>query len=739
MAHLVKEVSTDELLNELKTVCQEIRYLIKAQPPRSLIGYLWAQLMRSLIDRRDPKRDKGGLPSVASNENALVFAMEYIHATIAVDGISEEATKLDEAQAKKIIELSDQALSLCFRYGMAASSTENAVMSIEDKKIGFDILSNWVLIRGRRFQVLEEEFFSYVLAPHDTAIRDIYGITAVTFAKEIQKIANAARTGVDRAQQRMLKMMQKVATEKVKGRKNWPNLIAATKNKNPQFDKEMIDIFDDMFNGGIFNLTKNSDLPQKLLADLAYTPGRNLEFDDASPIAGTPFKTLPARVRPLVLLGDEYYCTEPNFIRDASYRTLQRALISHNAAYREEWNKRQKGMSENAFPDLMSEHLKGATVLKDVYYPIGKNRWAETDCVILLDDVLLNIEAKAGSEALSAPAENLKAHIDSIEGLVKSAYRQSKRFIDYIHQRPEAPLYERRADGKYSEVARVTVAKLRKIFPIGLTVEAFTPFSASVKEDGEVTAMQSRYNFVSLSIDDLMVIRQILGGTGEFLHYLDVRQSLAGLKNAILFDEIDHLGIYISQNRADEKIKRLMEEHQADHVWIDGMDQDIIAPYFADSKWPNSNKPAQKYPAKTRELLETLEQTRAAHWLEADNFIRDLSDDGRAQFADNFESSFSNLNAKPLTYFAVGGGVIAVFGLMRVNTPNFRAILTARAEAVALAFAEQRVRLFELLVGPSGNIKLARMIWVKAPSMLRKDYGEISYEAQHLKSKIKPL
>ncbi|MEM6408347.1 MAG: hypothetical protein AAF700_08010, partial [Pseudomonadota bacterium] len=473
--------------------------------------------------------------------------------------------------------------------------------------------------------------------------------------------------------------------------------------------------------------------------DLAFEPGENNEFDDGSNVSGTPFKTLPARIKPLLKLGNEYYCTEPNFVRDASYRAIQRALIQRNPEYREKWNSVQKWMSENAFPDLMSAHLKGAHVFRDVYYPIGKKQWAETDCVILLEDVLINVEAKAGSEALSAPAENLKGHVDRVGDLVTKAYLQSKRFIEYLCARPEAPLYEKHPDGNFREVTRIRAQDLRHIFPIGLTVEAFTPFSAAIKESSEVEAIQGRYNFVSLSIDDLMVTRRLFSGTGEFLHYLDVRQSLAGLKNVMLFDEMDHLGIYISQNRADQRLREMITEHEADQVWVDGMDEDVIGPYFFDADWPDAKVPRQEYPAKTMELLRALESTGASNWLEADSFIRDLSGEGRNQFSDNYERVFPILQERPVTFFAIAGGVAAIFGLMRNGSSELQEALAFKAEAAALAFEAPKLRLFELVVRPNMSIQSAKMRWVRSPPVLRNDYGAVLEEANRLKSKLKPI
>jgi hypothetical protein len=353
--------------------------------------------------------------------------------------------------------------------------------------------------------------------------------------------------------------------------------------------------------------------------------------------------------------------------------------------------------------------------------------------------VLVNIEAKAGAEALAAPAESLASHIRTIEKLILDAYKQCKRFLQYVFSAEEAPIYRKLPSGKYFEVARIRSDQLRKVFPIGLTVEGFTPFSAGIKETYEISTVTGKHHFFSMSIDDLFVIRRILRGTGEFLHYLDVRQSLASMKDVMLFDEIDHLGAYVSRNRADAKIKEMMREHGADHIWVDGMDQDVIAPYFMHADWPNCPVPSQKYPEKTLELLSALERCGGSCWLDADSFIRDHSNEGREDFASNFAKVAPTLTRLPWTFFALSGEEAALFGLVRSENSESRAALRRKAEAVCLALGVREVRLFILVVSSSMAISSARMEKIKAPPLFRADFPALQHEANLLRSKIARL
>ena len=124
MSNLPSPNPPEDVLAELRKTCADLRGHIKRMYPPALIGYLWAQVLMSLINRHDPDHDGDGLPSVSPQENAILFGMEYIHATIAVDGVPEEPEQFDEAAAQEIIRLSDQALKLCFQYQMVATARE---------------------------------------------------------------------------------------------------------------------------------------------------------------------------------------------------------------------------------------------------------------------------------------------------------------------------------------------------------------------------------------------------------------------------------------------------------------------------------------------------------------------------------------------------------------------------------------------------------------------------------------
>ncbi len=694
----------------------------------------------ALMGKSQESESKELAPASADEAN-IFFAMEYIHAVIASDGISKgDFANVEEDVANRILELASSALSKCFLYGMAQSKNDTDYPDFENQKLAFEILSNWVMIRGKRYQVLEEEFFAYSLATHDEILLKLYGIDSAKIALEIQKITDSTREGLSNGASAMEKLMDEVnlATEE-KGL-GMDETFKAMVDENPEIAGIARNAINDMFFGGSFNLSRHTELPELLLQDLAFDPGEDTSFLSGSEYAGTPFKTLPARIRPLVKIEDDFYCTEPNFVRDAAYRAIQRAIVKRQPSYQEAWNTKQKELSENSFQAIMGGHLKGAEVLGEVFYPIGNGNWAETDCVILCDDVLISIECKAGVEALQPPAENMQGHLDNVERLLLSAYRQTKRFIDYLYSDSNTPLFSKKVKGGHQEIRRIKTKNLRHVFPIGLTLESFTPFSSTIKEIKEVQPIAEKHDFFALSVDDLIAMKHILSGTGEFLHYLEVRQALAAMKNVMLFDEMDHLGAYISNNRVDQNVKeQFVEGESADFVFLDGYDQDVISPFFQAMDWRENKPPHQEYPDRMLELFSALERCRIPGWLGGDAFLRNMGSNARNDFAKHIDMVLPILAQRPFTFFATGGGVPAVFCVTRADGVDRSIQSKKKAEAMCLALNEQKMKLFELAISQEKRISTATAKEVIKPSVISADYQQLLEEANKLKGKIKIL
>jgi len=721
------------LLKDMETTAARMRQLIVAMPPHDLLGYIYAQrMMKAMADQSaDQERYEADGQSDLINENQ--FLLEYVHAVLASDAEPAEMT-FDEGRCAELYELGTKLREQAMFFAMATSAdTKNGIFGPNTADIEFQAKSTWVMLRGNRYQVLEEEFYRYVLAPHNEVLKEVYGADAADIAKGFQAMADATRTGHADAGIKMMEQFEAAQAFAAAQGKALEDVMEAWVAANAEQSEAAGWAMDDMFRGGVANVSRHTKLPPTLLADLAYRRGEETEFFATGDFSGTPYRTLPARKKPLIQLESDYYAVDPCFTRDAGYRALLYNLLQRKPDYKKTFEDRQKTMSETAFTDILAAQLPSATVLQEVYYkdPASK-QWSENDTLILIDDVLFLVEAKAGAAAtIASPALDFGRHAQSVQDLVLKAYKQCERFFSYLNSADEVPLFHF-VNGKYVECGRVRRSDYRVMVPIGLTVESFSPFSAYCKELPQVKPLLGKHAFVSLSIDDLFVLKRFLPTPGSFAHYMEVRQAVAGIRRAHLFDELDHLGAYLKKNRFDQDIADQLKGGLADMVMLDGMSERVDRS-FEGEDWETRPLPAQKFPEEVLKLLKALNDTQARGWLSADSHIRDLGEESRNNLAKMLFDLRRTLNQHPARYFMLSGDGEPLFVWLQQHDQQIDwTKVNDKASAAALAVKASNVIGVVVEVSATGTYQRAQSFAVHIPTERTEENAYIYEDAARM-------
>ncbi|PYE38686.1 YecA family protein [Psychrobacter fozii] len=723
------------LLKEMEQVATKIRILINGIPPEELLGYIYGQLMMMSSNTTSPE-----LSSNTQNKekNEIQFLLEYVHAVLASD-VAQEDVVFDERKCGELFALSRnlREKSMCFAM-VSSINTQNKDFGSNTADIEFHAKSSWLMLRGNRYQVLEGEFYQYVLVPHDDVLKDVYGVGAIEIAEGFQQLANATRVGQANAIEEMMKQFQAAQDFAEKQNKPLEDAMEEWVEANAQQTKSAGLAVDDMLRGGISNVSRHTKLPSELLADLAYSRGEELDFFSEGDFSGTPYRTLPARKKPLIKLGEDYYAVDPCFIRDAGYRSLLFNLLQKKPDYKEAFKERQKVMSEAAFPEILAEQLSGAVIYQEVYYKDPKTKqWAENDTLVLIDDVLYLVEAKAGAAAsIASPELDFKRHSQSIKDLIIKAYKQCARFFEYLKSADEVPLFNL-INGKYEEVGKLRHSDYRVMIPIGLTVESFSPFSSFSKNLPQVKPLLGQYNFISISIDDLFVLRRMLPTPGVFAHYMEVRQAIAGIKQGLLFDEFDHLGAYLTKNRFDQDIIDQSKDENASLVIYNGM-SDVVDSAFASEQWETSSKPTQEFPEVVLKVLSALDISREPGWLSVDSLIRDFGEEARNNFAKYLTDLDKTIDQHPARYFAFGGEANPIFVWMQNSKYEVEwEKVNHKASAVAISIKAENLIGVLLKVGKRGVYEAAQPLKINVPVEQTKENMLIFEDAKRMNQQIK--
>ena len=730
-----KKNETASLLRDMEVTAAQLRELIVNMSPHDLLGYLYAQ--------RTMKAEKGESTTIEHKEAGILspfdenqFLLEYVHATLASD-VAPEEMKFDEAQCTKLSKLGGKLLyqSVYFAF-LSSINNELSIFGSDTDQIEFRAKIAWVTLRGNRYPVLDGEFYRYVLMPHDDILKALYGVGATEIADGFQAMSNAMRWGQANAV-KVLKEQFEVAKGFVVSQAYQPEDAVET------CDEENVDrtrtaelALDDMLRGGIANVSRHTKLPPTLLADLAYQRGEETEFFAAGAFVGTPYRTLPARKKPLIKIDSDYYAVDPYFIRDGGYRALLHNILKREPDYKKTFKDRQKTMSEAAFADILTDQLPDAAVFREVYYkdPVTK-QWFENDTLILLDDVLFLVEAKAGAAAtIASPALNFDRHARSVQDLVIKAYKQCERFFSYLDSSDEVSLY-RLVEGKYEKCGQIRRADYRVMVPIGLTVESFSPLSTYSNKLPQVKLLLGEYAFISLSIDDLFVLKRLLPTPGVFAHYMEVRQAVATMRRVEVFDEFDYLGAYLKWNRFDRDFAHQLKSGEADKLILNSM-SDIVDGSFEGKDWESRPFPMQDCPEEVQRLLDALDATRASGWLSAESHIRDLRQDGRNYLANLLSNLRQTLNQHParyVTFVPQSGGHEPLFVWLQRHTHRINwAKVNDKASAAALAFSALNVTGIVAEASADGTYHSAQFFAVDIPKARTAENSHIFEDAAQM-------
>ena len=728
--------AADETRQQMEALSLKARDLILAQPPTGFLGYVLSQFHLALLHVSIDSEAKSSFPQSAVVKT-YQLVLEYMHAVWSCHAdFPDEGQAVDESKASELMEVFAALEIKTMLYCMASAAArigDGAGGHSADTE--FHAKSSWSLIRGHRYQVLEEEFFRFALEPHSDALKTAYGVDHDEIAAGIQRIADAFRAGVSKAAEGLYAAMDRAHGMAEASGEDIETVLTRLRTEEPEYAEEIGHQIQDMLLGGVCNLSRHSGLPAALLDDLSYAPGENTQFFAAGEFAGTPMRALPARSKPGIKLGGAVYATDGQFVRDSAYRAIQWGLWKR-LPYRDEWISRQGRRVEEAYPKIFSHQLREAKSFESVYHKdAATGDWVECDLLLLVDDVLLVVEGKAGVMPMHSPATNFASHERTINELIGKAYKQCARFIEYLASAPEVPLFSLR-NGSHVEIARIRRDQFRLILPIGLTIEAFTPFSAMAKELPGIVPILGAHPFVSMSVDDLFVLNRFLPTTGELTHYLAVRQQVAGMPKALLFDEIDHLGAYISRNRFDIDLREQLKK--ADQVTWDAF-SDTVDRYFEGENWAEQPVPAQPVPVGLTRLLDALDRHRPAGWLRIDALLRDYDQVGRENVAALLEQLEPTLRDHPKRRFLIANDTPLQVWLCRAGAEPSAVEIQFQAQVACVVAKAVMTEVVVLSYRRHDEIGGIQQQAVKAASILQLDYPAVEAEAARQQKKLKKL
>ena len=412
-------------------------------------------------------------------------------------------------------------------------------------------------VRGVRYQAIEEEYLTILLARQDELIRSVYGIGSTEVVEGVSALIRSLTLGWVEDLDRVVTRYQDMSNQDV----GMPD----SSSSGLEIDK------DRLYGCRLNDVFLTTQWPGVLICDLSLPVACSRDCEAFEAL--DPLGILPIVKKPFLQIGERSYCFCPANLLDNFYRAFYQAIKSRyqkaglgtTANFATIWKDNQASASEEGVAAIIKSILPEAKICANCYIPSkgikwDKRRFEEHDLVVIYEDVLIVIEVKAGAFCPTDPIEDLRGHIKSFENLLESASRQASSVVNYIERCEGGPC--RLYDARGRVELEFPSSLVRSIFKICVTVDDFGEFASKADK---LSFIEMANGTIALSIDDLLVYKRYFDNPLRFLHYLEQRRAAACMPALYLNDELDNLGLYINYNRYPEVLSREAKETKPDY------------------------------------------------------------------------------------------------------------------------------------------------------------------------------
>jgi preprotein translocase subunit SecA len=362
-----------------------------------------------------------------------------------------------------------------------------------------------------------------------------------------------------------------------------------------------------------------------------------------------------------------------------------------------------------------------------------EKNWCEADGLLIYDDHLFIIEARAGAFTYTSPANDFPAFITSLKNLVLKPATQGQRFLDYLASADAVSIF----DKDHNRVGELRKSDFRQITICPVTLDPFTEMAAQVQHLRRLGVDVGKHPVWVLSVDDLRVYADVFEDPLWFLHYVDQRMRAFQTDIIQADDEFDHLGLYLQHNNYTLYAEQLRGDSRA-KINFTGYRSEIdkfFAERLFDATVPCPLK--QETPARILEIVSFLSGTDTAGRAAVSGYLLDLDSETRQSISDCIEKELAAqpANRRPKPYSSHGGVAFTVFCYAEPHTRRNADVALEHARTVLLLNTDERRQLLELTYSEQGQLTGVHWLWVELAGIPKQELPRLRQAAEALRAK----
>ena len=390
-----------------------------------------------------------------------------------------------------------------------------------------------------------------LLRPHDARLRTVLGFTSEDYLAFMERTEAEGQARLDtQGETHIAPYVERIRPwlhEDEKGRLV-PKHPAALARFWEEHEEELTaakNLFDCAGGPEIYVFSEKNEAERRILAALSTACGGNTEFHGRKPEhAFWPLTESRTDKKPILRHADRHYAFQLTKLQREAYTLIGDLLrVADPSYWQDSFLKARDDYLEAETARLVRHALPSAEVLTTVAYPLAAGGLAETDIIVLCDDVLMVVECKATRLDAATKRGADRQLIADLKATIAGGLNQAERFVRELVSRGTMVVNANANARKIS----IEAGRYRHLMRINVTLDLISPASTGLwkLQDAGLTGTVDRC--WSVSLNDLRVITEILDQPAVFLHYLLRRLELNGLRNVHARDELDFLMHYVRQ------------------------------------------------------------------------------------------------------------------------------------------------------------------------------------------------
>lgn len=509
-----------------------------------------------------------------------------------------------------------------------------------EEEFRYRSIMRYMFMRGDSFPEHHLDLIRDLFKPHDEFLKKHYGISTDGVIAGIQEIENQVVTNFNNFIQGMANLKEQherfklfVDTKGIEKISSVEECFEEFRNlPEIQAKQQELQNLKGALYGMHFEIKPNGAATQGLINLLSASMGENKDFLAFEKAPGWPTNDSIIYEKPFIKHEGKFYSFMPQLLFRNIGSILEEWIKQKDSEYfHKTYQSKRADYLEKKALEYFGKLLPNAGVYGKVYYEIeenGQRNRFESDGLILYDNNLFILEAKAGAFSKSARRGGLvRMKKDSTE-LIDSAYSQALRTKEYI-EKIEKPRFEYE-DG--SEALTIEDKKNKEsIFLLNVTLESLGDLAIRLNSLKHFKLIQGKEWPWSVFINDLRVISEILDSPSEFLTFLKRRIQANEFPQFDLADELDFLMFYLREGLYLENINKRADSHFTLHAYTEELDRyyDFLA-----GRVSTGEKPKLRTSAEFKEMIRNIEAIGKAGFTRVTTNLLDFSGEAHKDIID---------------------------------------------------------------------------------------------------------